>query len=52
MDEPKRWLNYMRTKHLVEPFWWEDLIEKKRGILQERQMEQAKDLVNQIFQTF
>ena len=33
VDEPKRWLNYMRTKHPVELFWWEDLIEKKRGLL-------------------
>ena len=52
VDKPKRWLNYMRTKHPVEPFWWEDLIEKKMGLLQERQAEHTKDLSNQIFQTF
>ena len=32
VDNPKRWLNYMRTEHPVELFWWEDLIEKKRGL--------------------
>ena len=42
----------MRIEHPVEPFWWEDLIEKKRGLLQKKQMEQAKDLANQVFQTF
>ena len=52
VDKPKRWLSYMQTEHLVELFWWEDLIEKKRGLLQERQAEHAKDLSNQIFQTF
>ena len=52
VDEAKKWLNYMRTKHPVEPFWWEDLIEKKRELSQEKQTEQAKDLANQVFQTF
>ena len=32
VDEPKKWLNYMRTKHPVEPSWWVDLVEKKRGL--------------------
>ena len=38
------------TKHC--PFWWEDLMEEKRGLSQGRQMEHTKDLANQIFQTF
>ena len=42
----------MRTEHLVVPYWWEDLVEKKRGLPWEKQTKQAKDLANQIFQTF
>ena len=52
VSKPNKWLNYMRTEHPVVPHWWEDLVEKKRGLPQEKQIEQAKDLANQIFQTF
>ena len=31
VEEPKKWLNFMRAEYPVEPFWWEDLVEKKRG---------------------
>ena len=52
MNELKKWLNYMRTEHPVLPYWWEDLVEKKRGLPRKKQTELAKDLANQIFQTF
>ena len=52
MKDPKGWLNFMRAEHPVIPPWWEELVEAKKGVPRENQKEQAKDLANQVFQTF
>ena len=52
VKDPKGWLNYMRAKHPVIPHWWEELVEVKKGLPREHQVEQAKDLANWVFQTF
>ena len=52
VKDPKSWLNYMRAEHPVIPHWWGELIEAKKGVSRENQKEQAKDLANQVFQTF
>ena len=32
VEEPKKWLNYMNTEHPVEPSWWMDFVERKKGL--------------------